>query len=233
MDDRACSRQKSIAALVDPGKELHDADQIEQIFEHNTVVHGLEHIQQAEANKQGILLLGGHYAILDLAGALTAPHLSNLDTVHREHNNPLLNAIQTQSRLRFCSQTLSRFDIRGVIRNLRKGRTVWYAPDQDYGRKNSVFAPFFGVPAASLVSTAKIARISKAAVIPISYFRESDGSYHIYFSPALEDFPSDDEVSDATRINQIIEREIRRHPAQYLWLHRRFKTRPKGEASVY
>jgi KDO2-lipid IV(A) lauroyltransferase len=197
----------------------------------NTVVHGLEHVEKVK--DRGILLLGGHYAILDLAGALIAPHLRNLDTVQREHNNPLLNAVQTQSRRRFVDETISRKDMRTVIRNLKQGRIVWYAPDQDYGRKSAVFAPFFGVPTATIVGTARLAKSTGAAVIPISYFREDDGKYHIYLGEALDNFPSGDDVADATRINQIIEHEIRRHPAQYLWLHRRFKTRPEGEASVY
>ena len=198
----------------------------------NTIVHGIEHVEQAGDN--GILLLGGHYSILDLAGALIAPHLRNLDTVQREHNNPLLNAVQTQSRRGFVDETISRNDMRSVIRNLKNGRIVWYAPDQDYGRKSAVFAPFFGVPAATIVGTARIAKSTGAAVIPISYFREPDGHYHIYFSAPLSDFPSGDDVADATRVNRIIETEIRRDPAQYLWLHRRFKTRPtKGEPKLY
>ena len=196
-------------------------------------VHGLEHFKQAEAKPNGVLLIGGHYSVLDLAGALISPYMDQLDTVHREHNNPLLNAIQTRSRERFIDQTITRKDMRSVIRNLKKGRTVWYAPDQDYGRKNSVFAPFFGVPAASLRSTGKIAKATGATVMSISYFRGEQGHYHIYFGKPLDNFPSDDEVADATRINQVIENEILRYPAQYLWLHRRFKTRPDKEASVY
>jgi len=196
-------------------------------------VHGLEYFKQAEAKPNGILLIGGHYSMLDLAGALISAYMEQLDTVQREHNNPLLNAIQTRSREQFIAQTITRKDMRSVIRNLKEGRTVWYAPDQDYGRKNSVFAPFFGVPAASLRSTGKIAKATGATVLSISYFRDEQGHYHIYFGKPLDNFPSDDEVTDATRINQIIENEIRRYPAQYLWLHRRFKTRPDNEAPFY
>lgn len=198
-----------------------------------TQVHGLDNFKQAEAQGRGVLLIGGHYSVLDLAGSLVTPYIEQLNMVQREHNNPLLNAIQTQSRERFMGKTITRKDIRSVIRKLKEGGTVWYAPDQDYGRKNSVFAPFFGVPAASLSSTGKIAKATGATVMSISYFRDEQGRYHIYFGKPLDNFPSDDEVADATRINQIIENEIRRYPAQYLWLHRRFKTRPDNEGSLY
>lgn len=116
---------------------------------------------------------------------------------------------------------------------IKKGNVVWYAPDQDVSRKHCVFAPFFGVQTSSLTTPAWIARETGATVVQLSQFREEDGQYSIHYTPILEGYPSDDEHENATRINAGLEQAIRRHPEQYLWLHRRFKQRPEGEAPFY
>jgi KDO2-lipid IV(A) lauroyltransferase len=134
--------------------------------------------------------------------------------MQRDHNNPLMNAVMTRARERRYGTVLGARDLRGLFRSLKKNRAVWYATDQDYGRKDIVFAPFFGIPTGTITAT-------------FSHFRREDGpGYDIYFHPALENFPSGDDLEDATRINAIIEQEIRKAPDQYLWMHRRFKTRP-------
>lgn len=111
---------------------------------------------------------------------------------------------------------------------------IWYAYDIDAGPKHSVFAPFFGIPTASLTSASRIAHISGAAVIPISFHRrDSDLGYDVLLSPPLENFPSNDPITDATRLNAIIEEAIRNKPEQYVWQYKRFKTRPQGESRLY
>ncbi len=191
-----------------------------------TRVHGHEHLEEALRAGKGVLLLGGHYSTLDLGGSLISLYI-DADVMQRDHNNALMNAVMTRSRLSRYGTALGRKDLRGLLRRLKANRTVWYAPDQDYGRRNSVFAPFFGVSAATITATARIAGASGCRVVPFSHFRRTDGiGYDIYFQPALEGFPSGDEIADATRVNRIIEDQIRRHPDQYLWMHRRFKTRP-------
>jgi KDO2-lipid IV(A) lauroyltransferase len=110
---------------------------------------------------------------------------------------------------------------------------VWYAPDQDYGIKHSIFAPFFGIPAATVPGTARFAALGDAQVMTFMHYRETNGHYRIEISAPLENFPSGDDLVDSTRVNQIIEDMIRKQPDQYLWVHRRFKTRPEGEKSVY
>lgn len=198
-----------------------------------TAVHGLEHVQAALKQNRGVLLLGGHFSTLDLGGALVSLFI-DFDVMQRDHNNKLFNAVMTRSREGRFGVALGRKDLRGLLRRLQMNRVVWYAPDQDYGRKNSVFAPFFGVPAATITATARIARSSGAAVIAISHFRRDDGSgYDIYFEPALENYPSGDDMADATLTNAVLASQIRRHPDQYLWMHRRFKSRPEGEADLY
>lgn len=192
-----------------------------------TRVHGLEHYQKALAEGKGVLLLGGHYSTLDLGGCLTTEFIES-DVMQRDHNNPLINAVMTRARERRYGTVLGAKDLRGLLRCLKQGRTVWYATDQDYGRKDIVFAPFFGVPAGTITATFRIAERSGCRVVPFSHFRREDGpGYDIYFGPALDNFPSGDDLADATRTNAIIEQEIRKAPSQYLWMHRRFKTRPE------
>jgi KDO2-lipid IV(A) lauroyltransferase len=191
-----------------------------------TRIHGLEHFQQALSSGKGVLLLGGHYSTLDLGGSLVTQYIE-ADVMQRDHNNPLMNAVMTRARERRYATVLGARDLRGLFRSLKKNRAVWYATDQDYGRKDIVFAPFFGIPTGTITATSRLAERSGCKVVPFSHFRRKDKpGYDIYFHPALDNFPSGDDMQDATLINQTIEREIRRAPDQYLWMHRRFKTRP-------
>ncbi|PVY70352.1 KDO2-lipid IV(A) lauroyltransferase [Tamilnaduibacter salinus] len=194
-----------------------------------TEVHGLEHYENALKAGNGILLLGGHYSTLDLGGSLISLVI-DADVMQRDHNNPLVNAVMTRARERRYGTVLASKDLRGLFRCLKANRPVWYATDQDYGRKAAVFAPFFGIPAASITTTSRIAERTGCAVVPFSHFRR-DGApgYDIYFHPPLANFPSGDDEVDAGRVNAAIEQEIRRHPDQYLWMHRRFKTRPSPD----
>jgi KDO2-lipid IV(A) lauroyltransferase len=140
----------------------------------------------------------------------------------------------TTTRRRILDDLLSNTDLRAIVRSLRKGKVVWYAPDQDFGRERSVFAPFMGVETATLTATARLAKLSGAPIVPF-YSERLPGNqgYLIKILPELENFPSGDDVTDATLVNQVIEQQVRAAPEQYLWLHRRFKTRPEGEADLY
>jgi len=129
---------------------------------------------------------------------------------------------------------LAREDLRGLLRAFKRGRAVWYAPDQNHGVRNSVFVPFFGIPTCAITATSRLVALSGAAVVP--YFpRRLPGTtgYEVVILPALEDFPSSDVVADTQRINQLMEHHIRQAPEQYLWVHRRFKTRPPGSPNLY
>jgi KDO2-lipid IV(A) lauroyltransferase len=138
-----------------------------------------------------------------------------------------------RGRQRLYDGVIPRDDLKGAIRSLRRGRTLWYAADQDYGASHSVFAPFFGVPAATITMTTRLARVNDSPVVFFSHFREPNGRFLLKLSPPLEGYPSGDDVADAARMNLVIEAAIRSHPEQYFWLHRRFKTRPPGESSPY
>lgn len=191
-----------------------------------TTVHGLEEVERAMERGHGILLLGGHYSTLDLGGSLVSLFVE-ADVMQRDHNNPLINAVMTRARQRRYGTVLSNKDLRGLLKRLQANKMVWYATDQDYGRKGTVFAPFFGIPAASVTTTPRIAERSQCTVMPFSHFRrEGSPGYDIYFHPPFSHFPSGDDERDAARVNAAIERQVRKHPDQYLWMHRRFKTRP-------
>ncbi|TNC82316.1 MAG: lipid A biosynthesis acyltransferase [Oleiphilus sp.] len=200
------------------------------LLEKQVRFHGLEHLDQALERGKGVILLGGHYSTLDLAGSLTTL-VFEADVMHRGHSNPLFNAFMTRSRQRLYGAVISKDNVRQMLRRLRQNRIVWYATDQDYGRNNTVFVPFFGVPCSTLVSTMKLAKASGAAVIPFSHFRrDKSGGYDIYFEEALTDFPGEDLHHDAERLNKILEANILKAPEQYLWMHRRFKTCPDPDA---
>ncbi|MCP1314725.1 MULTISPECIES: LpxL/LpxP family Kdo(2)-lipid IV(A) lauroyl/palmitoleoyl acyltransferase [unclassified Halomonas] len=202
-------------------------------FRHRVAYHGQEHLARAKAQGKGVLVVGIHFSTLDLGGALHSLFFP-ADVVYRPHNNPLFERFMTRARSRIFGQAIDRHDLRGVVRRIKAGHIVWYSPDQDFGRDVSVFAPLFDQQAATIRLTAKIARMTGAPVVPLMFHRNPDDrTYTIECLPAFEHFPSGDEVADATRVNQFIERAIRKHPEQYLWLHRRFKTRPEGEPSLY
>ncbi|MCE8018099.1 LpxL/LpxP family Kdo(2)-lipid IV(A) lauroyl/palmitoleoyl acyltransferase [Halomonas sp. MCCC 1A17488] len=200
---------------------------------HRVACKNAHYLAQAQAQGKGVLILGIHFSTLDLGGALHSLFFP-ADVVYRPHGNPLFDRFMTRARSRIFGEAIDRHDLRGVVRRIKAGHSVWYSPDQDFGRDASVFAPFFGVQAASIRLTAKIARMTGAPVVPLMFHRNPDDrTYTVEWRPPLEDFPSGDEVADATRINAIIEEAIRKHPEQYLWLHRRFKTRPRGEPGLY
>jgi KDO2-lipid IV(A) lauroyltransferase len=195
---------------------------------------GLEHLKTAEKNRTGVLLMTIHYTHLDLGAAFVGLQHS-IDGSYRRHKNPVYDLIQRNRRERFNADAMAieRDDVRSMVKQLRRGRPVWYAPDQDYRSKNNIFIPFFGVPANYITATSQLARMGHAQVIPYTCVRKPEGGYHIKVLPPLENFPSDDLVADTKRINQIIEESILLAPEQYLWVHRRFKTRPEGEPDLY
>lgn len=195
-------------------------------------IRGLEHIEAAQAKGQGVLLVGCHFTTLDAAARILAFHVK-YDMLYRKDPNPLLAYKLISARESFAGNAIVRTDTRQLIKNLRHGNIVWYAPDQDFGAKHSVFAPFFGVQAATVVGTARIAELGKAVVIPFAHYRDEHNHYHLVIEPPLEGYPTGDDIADATRINHCIETAIAKQPDQYLWVHRRFKTRPEGEPSFY
>ena len=202
-------------------------------FDRRGQLQGLEHIEAAQQQGKGVLLLSGHFCSVDFAGRVLLRH-HPLCFAYQELRNPLSNHILTNARTKFAGCIIHRHDIRGFIKALKAGKVVWYAPDQSLARKDSVFAPFFGIQTNTLTATTKLAKMTGAAVLPFEIKRLPDASgYALTIQPPLEDFPGDSETADATRFNALLEAQVRKNPEQYLWLHRRFKHRPEGESKVY
>ena len=196
-------------------------------------LEGLEHIEAAHRQGKGVLLLSGHFCSLDFAGRLLSIHHPVCFTYQKLRNKLIDSAIKKR-RTETSEILINRFDTRGFIKTLKSGHVVWYAPDQDQSRKNSVFAPFFGIPANTLTATSKLVKLTGAAVLPF-HIRRLPGSkgYALTIEPPLQNFPGESETEDATRFNAIIESQIRENPEQYLWMHRRFKTRPDEAEKRY
>lgn len=197
-------------------------------------VYGLENIDLAHQRKQGVLLIGLHFLSLELGARIFGIHNPGIG-VYRPNDNHLIDWLQTWGRMRSNKDMLDRSDLKGMIRALKKGEIIWYAPDHDYGRKSSVFAPFFAVSqAATTAGTHVLARLAKPAVIPFVPRRLPNGrGYELHILPDEQNLPLDSELATAIYMNQVLEKAIMMAPDQYMWLHRRFKTRPPGEPSVY
>jgi Kdo2-lipid IVA lauroyltransferase/acyltransferase len=173
--------------------------------------------------------------LLDAGGYLCAQYFEP-DVVYRPQNNLLLDMLIYRCRATIYAHQIDHDDMRGLVRNLKNGHAIWYSPDQDFGLKQGVMAPFFSVPAATVTAHRRLLKMTKAAAIPLYIYRDGDiknPQYKVLIEPAVENLPSEDEVDDATRVNQIIENQLRIAPTQYMWFHRRFKTRPAGYDKIY
>jgi KDO2-lipid IV(A) lauroyltransferase len=196
-------------------------------------IEGLEHLRAALTGGRGAILLSAHFTTLEIGGRLLRL-FQPFRPIYRPTKNPLWDWVMLRRRQQHVERAIDRRDVRGMFRALRANEPVWYAPDQDYGREHSVFVPFFGVLAATITATSRLAALSGAPVVPFFQYRKPDGSgYRLVIEPPLEGFPGPDPAADAERINRLIEARVREHPEQYLWSHRRFKTRPPGEAPPY
>ncbi|MGP4123163.1 MAG: kdo(2)-lipid IV(A) palmitoleoyltransferase [Sodalis sp. (in: enterobacteria)] len=197
-------------------------------------VAGLQNLQRAGRQGRGVMLIGIHFMSLEL-GARVIGLCQPIMAIYRPHNNKVIELIQTWGRMRSNKAMLDRKNLRGIVHALKQGEMVWFAPDQDYGPRGSIFAPFFAVPqAATTRGTYILVRLAQPQLVPVVLIRKEDRhGYQLLIQPQLRDYPQDDEMAATCYINRIVEQEILRAPDQYLWLHRRFKTRPNGELSLY
>jgi len=196
-------------------------------------VEGIEH-WQAVAGRP-VIFLAPHFIGLDMGGIrIGAEH--RVVSVYSRQKDSSFDEVLYHGRTRFVMPELySRQEgVRSVIKALRRGLPFYYLPDMDFGSRDSVFVPFFGVPAATITGLSRIARLAGAVVVPsVTRQLPGTGGYVLTFYPAWRDFPSDDVGADARRMNAFIEERVREMPEQYYWLHKRFKTRPPGEARYY
>ncbi|XOV81239.1 MAG: LpxL/LpxP family Kdo(2)-lipid IV(A) lauroyl/palmitoleoyl acyltransferase [Aestuariibacter sp.] len=196
-------------------------------------VEGYEHVEAALEKGRGILVYAIHNMSLELAcriAGLTNPSVA----FYRKHDNPLMDYVQYYGRARSNKYMIHKRDVKGMIKALNDGEISYYLPDQDYGRNKTEFVPFFDVKETSTTTGsllfAKAATCDTLFIAPIV----TDKGYMIKFYPGLEDFPSGDDILDITRLNQQVEKMILEAPEQYLWMHKRFKTRPDPESpSLY
>jgi Kdo2-lipid IVA lauroyltransferase/acyltransferase len=195
---------------------------------------GKEHFDRALAAKRPVILLVAHFVAIELAGMALAPDYFIID-MYKRPRNLFFDWLIRIRRTRFGGLLVERREgIKPVIRALRKGGSFYYLSDQDQGRDGAVFAPFFGIPAATLTALGRIAQVAGAVVIPCFARQLPWGKgYELTFRPPLDNFPTDDVLADTARMNAIIEDAVRAMPEQYFWMHRRFKTRPDGEPPFY
>lgn len=198
-------------------------------------LRGVEHVEKAIINGQGIIFLGAHFLTLEM-GARALGLTKPCNAVYRKHSNAVLDYWFYWGRMREHKAMLDRKNFKGMLRVLKNSDSLWYAPDHDYGKhKSSVFAPFFAIENANTVAgTSTLAKVKNSCVIPV-FLKRLPGTegYELVFYPALENFPSKDIEADTTLTNQQIEKMVLECDEQYMWMHRRFKTRPEGEASYY
>jgi len=193
---------------------------------------GLEHLRAAAAAGKGVLLLTAHFTTLEICGRLLI-EAYGMGGLYRDPNNPVLAHIMRGQRERQMTIAVHFDDLKGLVRALRAGHAIWYAPDQGKRTPGSEILPFFGVPAITNTATSKIAKMTGCAVVPFFGRREDDGSYTLTIHPALEHFPTEDTSADAIRINRLLEENIRLALPQYFWVHKRFKARGPGYPEAY
>ncbi len=195
-------------------------------------ITGQEHLDAAKAQGKGVILFTAHFTTLEICGRIFGENFS-LGGLYRDPDNTVVAREMHRGRIDKMSSAVPMNDLRGLIRSLRKGHIMWYAPDQGKKSKFSQIVPFFGVPAQTNTATSRIAAMSGSPVVPYFGFRLPDGSYELRILPPLENFPGGDPQADSVLTNSLIEDFVREAPEQYFWVHRRFKRRGKGYENVY
>jgi len=196
-------------------------------------VEGLENLQNALKKNKGAILLVAHFTTLVIISRALRLYVE-LNAMYRKIDNELMDKIMKDVEERFNVKLIRHDDLKSMIRSLRNNISVIYIPDQNFGKRHSIFAPFFGIQTATIPATSRLAGIDNTPVIPIIQQRLSDNKgYRVVISKELDNFPGDDIEKDTIRLNQIIEEQVRQNPDEYLWIHRRFKTRPPGEKPIY
>jgi KDO2-lipid IV(A) lauroyltransferase len=199
-----------------------------------TRFRGREHYDAALAAGRNVILIAPHFFAMDLGGIRLSPERPMV-SVFRHPDNALIAFLMLRARCRFGGLLVEHNKpFKTLVRLVRDGHPLYYLPDQDAGRRSAVFAPFFGIPAATFAVLPRLAAMTNAVVMLCFTRQLARGrGYEIVFRPPLGDFPSGDVLADTTRMNREIETCVREVPSQYFWLHKRFKTRPEGEPRFY
>ncbi len=205
----------------------------DSFFERIVDFDGLDNLKAAQESKDGLIIITGHFSTLEISGRFLRLQVPQFDAIYRAHRNPLLDQKIRQGRQRSARALIEKSDIRTMVRSLRNGIAVWYAPDQSYRKKYAELLDFFGVPAMTNTATGRLAALGKAAVVPF-YCARIPGTlrYKVRFEPALDSDSMDDKQLTEAFINSL-EKATREHPSQYFWVHRKFKERPAPLPDVY
>ncbi|CAK7062118.1 LpxL/LpxP family Kdo(2)-lipid IV(A) lauroyl/palmitoleoyl acyltransferase [Providencia rettgeri] len=232
IDDLVTENLKSLGiALFETGIAWFWSDtKVKKLFQ----VKGMSNYLDAVAKNKGVIIVGVHFMSLELGGRIMGLCFP-VNAMYRPHNNKAMEYIQTRGRCRSGKGMIDRKNLRFMVQELKSGKAIWFAPDQDFGRKGTIFAPFFSVKHSSTSKgTSTLAQLSHSPTLTVTLLRNKSGvKYDLILGKEILGYPTTDALLDATTINSVLEAEIRKAPEQYLWAHRRFKTRPEGEASLY
>ena len=200
-------------------------------------LHGADIVRKAQAEGRGVIILSPHYTSIEVSGRILFGNLP-ADTTYRAQNNKAIDWCLTRARKQDGCHLIEKTEMRQMIKRLKKGRAMWYACDQDFGRKNSVFVPFFGHQAATIATIGRLAKITGAKVVFIDYKRDDSqgfakSHYHVNISDPFEDQFSGSDEENALIMNQAVEASIRKNKSQYFWVHKRFKKRPENDDTKF
>jgi KDO2-lipid IV(A) lauroyltransferase len=226
--NRACFRNVSVGVL-EIGLVWWAPDRVRRMTE----IVGLEHLQQSQASGKGAMLLTAHFTCIEVGLPVLSAH-STLQAMYKRPKNRLMDSFMERHRGGFTAIIAGHHSPIGLIKGLKRGHAMWYAPDQDFGGKDTVFVSLFGIAATALTAPARIAGMAGVPVMPCCIERKPKGKgYRLTIEAPLDGFPAGDDERDALKINQAIERLILKNPEQYLWIHKRYKRRPDGTFGIY
>jgi KDO2-lipid IV(A) lauroyltransferase len=225
---RACFRSVSIG-ILEIGLAWWAPGRVRRMTE----IRGLEHLERAQAAGQGTMLLTAHFTCIDIGLPILSAH-ATLQAMYKRPRNRLMDSFMERHRGKYTAIITGHHAPIGLIRGLRRGHAMWYAPDQDFGGKDTVFVPLFGVEATALTAPARIAGMARVPVMPCCIKRLPYGrGYRLTIAAPLDGFPAGDDREDALTVNRATESLIRQNPEQYLWIHKRYKRRPDGSFGIY
>ena len=196
-------------------------------------LEGFHHFEALRSQGRPVIVLAPHFVGIDAGGIRLMIEHPGVGAMYARQTSQALNDVMTQGRSRFNSTMMLRNEgLRSAVRLLRSGGVFYFLPDMDLGARDAVFVPFFGVPAATVTSLARLAKLTGAAVLPLVTELRAEG-YVSRFYPPWDESVLDDSEQSARALNALVEARVREMPAQYLWTHRRFKTRPPGAPPFY